>query len=224
MHRKLLEEAFKKAEKETQSHKVTHLSIYLSDYIVEDSKEPYGERVLRDHYNKLMNHPEERIHIKAHAATSLSHFLGFSSFSDFIKQHPTEITDNVTKTRSFFNKHKRTISIVIIVIIGIYIVNSVTKQRWMVWQENHYVEVDFDTETYKLNQLKLFKKERITSFKKIEPSCDYPFFDNQGHVKVWYGKNKDKTIDYFTALGLHPETGKTLKPITTYMIDKYICN
>ena len=31
-------------------------------------------------------------------------------------------------------------------------------------------------------------------------------------------------LQYFTALGLHPETGKTLKPITQYMIDKYICD
>ena len=44
-----------------------------------------------------------------------------------------------------------------------------------------------------------------------------------GSERLWYGKNKNKELEYFTAFGKHPETGKTLKPITKYMIAKYIC-
>jgi hypothetical protein len=58
----------------------------------------------------------------------------------------------------------------------------------------------------------------------VTPNCEDEFFNEDGSVKLWYGKNKNKDLEYFTALGLHPETGKTLKPITQYMIDKYICN
>ena len=61
-------------------------------------------------------------------------------------------------------------------------------------------------------------------FKKINPDCEYSFFNNDGSVRVWYGKNVSKELEFFTDLGLHPETGKTLKPITQYMIDKYVCN
>ena len=97
--------------------------------------------------------------------------------------------------------------------------------RWMVWQEDHYVEVEFDTEKHKVNQLKLYKEDRINLFKKITPVCDSTkFFNEDGSVNIWYGKNRNKELEYFTALGLHPETGKTLKPITQYMIDKYICD
>ncbi|WP_040281046.1 hypothetical protein [Psychroserpens damuponensis] len=116
-----------------------------------------------------------------------------------------------------------TITLVIIIFtIGIIIGEQT---RWMVWQEDHYVEVDFDTEKYKVNQLKLYKEDRINLFKKVSTDCsETKFFNNDGSVNIWYGKNKNKELEYFTDLGLHPETGKTLKPITQYMINKYICN
>ncbi len=94
----------------------------------------------------------------------------------------------------------------------------------MIWQHDHYEEVDFDTEKYKVNQLKILKEERIDFFKKVTPTCDYSFFNKDGSRRIWYGKNRNKDLEYFTALGLHPQTGKTLKPITKYIIDKYLCN
>lgn len=94
----------------------------------------------------------------------------------------------------------------------------------MVWKDNHYIEVDFDIKAYELNKLKLYKEERIKYLYKINANCDTKYFNENGSVKVWYGKNKAKKIECFTALGLHPETGKTLKPITSYMIKKYLCD
>ena len=49
------------------------------------------------------------------------------------------------------------------------------------------------------------------------------FTSKKGDVKIWYGKNIVKELEYFSLLGVHPETGKTLKPITEYMIKKHIC-
>ena len=94
----------------------------------------------------------------------------------------------------------------------------------MIWDNDHYVEVKFDIEKYNISQLKYYKEERIKFFKRIEPDCNYEFFSSDGSVMVWYGKNAKKELQYFTDYGLHPETGKTLKPITDYMINKYICD
>lgn len=102
--------------------------------------------------------------------------------------------------------------------------NYITRQRWMVWQEDHYIEVSFDSETYNMNQLKFYKEDRVLHFREVNVSCDTIFFNDDGSVKFWYGKNTNKKLEYFTALGLHPETGKTLKPITQYMINTHICN
>jgi hypothetical protein len=224
MHRKLVSEAFKKAKKETGSERVTHLAQYLSDYIVEDSKEPYGERILRDNYNKLVKNADEKIYLREHAAESLSHFLGFTSFADFIQNNQSLETHIRTQPTNFIKQNKLVLIISVVLIAGLLIYSSATRQKWMVWEDDHYIEVEFDPEKYKVNQLKIFKEERIQFFKKVIPSCNDTFFNEDGSVKLWYGKNKNKDLEYFTALGLHPETGKTLKPITQYMIDKYICD
>ena len=94
----------------------------------------------------------------------------------------------------------------------------------MVWDKDHYKEVKIDTDKYSFDQLKIYKEERIKYFQKIEPSCEVKYFDQRGKVKVWYGKNVKGDLEIFSSFGLHPETGKTLKPITKYMIRKYFCN
>ncbi|WP_435412704.1 hypothetical protein [Psychroserpens mesophilus] len=131
------------------------------------------------------------------------------------------------RTMSATNKILLYIGVVMLIAFGSISTKHILKNetRWMVWQEDHYVEVEFDTEKHKVNQLKLYKEDRINLFKKITPVCDSTkFFNEDGSVNIWYGKNRNKELEYFTALGLHPETGKTLKPITQYMIDKYICD
>ena len=73
------------------------------------------------------------------------------------------------------------------------------------------------------SKLSSINKE-INNFHKTTPSCDTVFFNQDTTVRLWYGKNTDGNLEYFTSLGLHPQTNKTLKPITPYMIKKYICN
>jgi hypothetical protein len=38
---------------------------------------------------------------------------------------------------------------------------------------------------------------------------------------IWYCK-QDGKCDFINAPGLHPESGKTLKPISKYVIKKYV--
>jgi hypothetical protein len=182
----------------------------------------------------------------------LCKFLGYKNYEDYIlgqkKDDNTEDDDIVYingdgestavikmknkklfawfRNASAFNKFLILfISTALIVILIFTAVNIVSSQaKWMVWYEDHYVEVEFDSEKYNINQLRLYKEERIKLFKKVSPDCqETKFFNDDGSVNIWYGKNKMKELEYFTDLGLHPKTGKTLKPITQYMINKYIC-
>jgi hypothetical protein len=156
-------------------------------------------------------------------ADALSVYLGYSDFAEFtLKERNSE-----TKKTGSIKLDKKLIALAIAVttiIIAVLVYKSVNTQRWMVWQNNQYVEVSFDAKLLEKGKLKLYKEDRIEKFKKVQPTCDYPFFDEVGNVKIWYGKNRNKNYEFFTGLGLHPETGKTLKPITTYMIEKYICD
>ena len=224
MHRELLEKAFEKAKEETGSNTITHLSKKLSDEIFEFCNESYGERILRDKYNKIKADSEAPIEIRSFAADALSQYLDFDDFVSFKKSRKNKVKKKLN-IKSFWKDYKIAIIISGILIIGFITYNSLTQQRWMVWEKDHYVEVDFEAKKHELKQLKLFKEERIIYFKKIEALCNKTkFFNQDGSVHIWYGKNKDKELQYFTGQGLHPETGKPLKPITQYMIDKHICN
>ncbi|TDD95179.1 hypothetical protein [Flavobacterium cellulosilyticum] len=67
----------------------------------------------------------------------------------------------------------------------------------------------------------------MDDFKKLSICNTTKFFKDGNYNKplVWYGKAVDaKKLDYFNQPGLHPETGKTLKPITKYIYEKYIHN
>ncbi|MBV7268038.1 hypothetical protein [Winogradskyella luteola] len=224
MHNELLKKAFEKAEKETETNRVSPRAKLLSDFIFEDSREQYGEKSLRDKYAVATNNPESKIRLKKHAKEALSHYLGYEDYKDFLNANSEREIVSGSQVKLFVSKNKITIMISLVIITGLLIYNSVTRQRWMVWQKDHYIEVKFDLENYDIIQLKLYKEERIKNFKKIKPNCDYEFFNADGSVRVWYGKNIKRELEFFTDHGLHPETGKTLKPITQYMINKYICN
>ena len=102
--------------------------------------------------------------------------------------------------------------------------NFFPNKNCMVWVKNHYQAVEYDkvkdtADAIPLNQYVL------DNFKKIAVSDTTTFFKNGDYNRplVWYGKSSNKKeYEYFNQPGLHPETGKTLKPISRYIIKKYI--
>ncbi len=123
------------------------------------------------------------------------------------------------------NSNRRIIIIICsIIIVGLLIWIPTKKQRWMVWQEDHYKKVPFNLKKYDISELKIHKAEWVKSFKQIVPGCGVTkFFKDDGSPNLWYGKSSEGKLEYFTHYGLHPETGKTLRPITDYMIGRHIC-
>ena len=233
MHSKLLIEVFKKI-KENEKHNTgiepstSAAAKLMSDYILEKKKIPFGPKSLTDYHRDSENKKEDNREViikQPKVVEAMCEYLGFANYIDFIKHNSGENTKQSSKALNFIKKNKLAIIISLVVISGIFIYYSVTKQRWMEWKTDHYVEVEFDSNKLSNGTLKLYKEERIELFKKITPICNETlFFNDDGSVKIWYEKNRNKKLEYFTTLGEHPETGKTLKPITHYMIDKYICD
>lgn len=92
----------------------------------------------------------------------------------------------------------------------------------MQWYSDHYELVDCSSSVQGIssrNEIKPIVKEEL-QLKKIKVTQQTPFFQKNKAI-VWYCKKND-TIEYFTASGFHPENGKPLKPISQYIIDKYI--
>ena len=243
MHQKLIVEAFVKAEKEEKketglavsNHK---LSERISDTLLNDFKCSFGDKSLRVLYKDAKNDKEKKVVIKQQIViNSLCKYIGYENYIDFVENnlefkkstdlpHEKQKNTNLKSTEGFLKvmKNNKIAIIFGIILLSLFAVFSINKQRWMVWDTNKYVEVKFDTEKYNAGQLKIHKEERIKFFKKIEPNCEVIYFEENGQARIWYGKNLKGELEVFTSLGLHPQTGKTLKPISQYMIDKYICS
>jgi hypothetical protein len=91
----------------------------------------------------------------------------------------------------------------------------------MQWNENHYEAVDCSNDKLGLGQLSLVvpADEQIMKLEKLDPMKALVFFKNEKPI-VWYCK-KDGEIELFNQPGFHPETAKSLKPITNYIIQRY---
>lgn len=94
----------------------------------------------------------------------------------------------------------------------------------MQWQKDHYEVVDCNDENEQQGFLKQYDiipydadQSRLI---KIEVSDTTTFFKN-GKAILWYCKVKGEP-EFFNTHGIHPETGSALRPVTQYIIDKYI--
>lgn len=102
--------------------------------------------------------------------------------------------------------------------------NFFPNKNCMVWVKNHYQAVEYDKVKDTADAIPL-NQYTLDNFKKITVSDTTTFFKNGDYNRplVWYGKSSNKKeYEYFNQPGLHPETGKTLKPISRYIIKKYI--
>ncbi|OUR90936.1 hypothetical protein A9Q87_13460 [Flavobacteriales bacterium 34_180_T64] len=229
MHRELIIKSFEEIKRKTNEDTGITPSNFataklLSDYIYENHKLSFGERSLSMYYKDAIENKVTLIK-QPQVVDAMCNLLGYDNFSDFKKIHVKGLSEKRTKTKplSFLKKHKIVVLICLIAIVTLSVTFLTNQQRWMEWQTDHYVEVEFDSKKISNGSLKIYKEDRILFFKKIQIDCNTEFFKIDGSENLWYGKNSKGELEYFTSLGLHPDTGKTLKKITVYMIKKHIC-
>ncbi|SFB97970.1 hypothetical protein SAMN04489722_101388 [Algibacter lectus] len=238
MHKILILKAFKKAEADRillgdKKPSLTNKAEDIADYVSQETGFVLGERSYRDYRKdaEALKISDGDINIKQHKVVcGLLKYLEFDNYEEFKKVNEATINNNPNlkvkkKTSSKFDvKHKITLGVLCSLIIIFLSFKYLNTQRWMSWENDHYIETNFDPENYELGNLKLYNPDRIDNFRKIIPNCDTQFYTETGNTNVWYGKNETGVLEYFTALGKHPTTGKTLKEITDYMIKKHICS
>ncbi len=245
---KARKELYSKGVKAPSNHQ---LAIHVSDFITDEVDFSITKKSIGTYYKSaLVATDSEDINIsQIKVVNGLCQYLGFKNYEEFIKGDSEEIDEIIYVTRNpnekgtiivrpksnklfvwLSNATTSNIKIiwitVLVFIIGastvIYYTSNST--RWMIWNEDHYEEAHFNQNQLSKGDLKIYKEERIKDFKKIIPNCNTVFFKTDGTENLWYGKNSMGVLEYFTDLGLHPETGKTLKRITMHMIKKHICD
>jgi hypothetical protein len=127
------------------------------------------------------------------------------------------------------NKLRKKIAIGFLGLIGLTSIGYTAKNiivpepQCMQWQKNHYEIIDCTNE----NQQGILKQYDIIPFDenqskliKIEVSDTTTFFKNSKSL-YWYCKVDGKP-EFFNTYGVHPETGKALKPVSEYIVQKYV--
>ncbi|MFV5688903.1 hypothetical protein ACM55M_09805 [Flavobacterium sp. ZT3R25] len=96
------------------------------------------------------------------------------------------------------------------------------KKECMQWQKDHYEAVVCETKAVGIVNLysTMPLNKNMLNFRKIE-ICDTTTFFKHNKPLLWYYKTRDH-LDFFNGPGFNPENEKPLKPITQYMVDKYI--
>ncbi|TRX21770.1 hypothetical protein FNW25_15655 [Flavobacterium franklandianum] len=156
------------------------------------------------------------------------------AINEIVKKEERIVKEDIKKELVFKEFNKKSVSKKIaFAVIPLLVFSSVSygvkniffpNKNCMVWVENHYEAVEYDKvkNTSKVIHL---NQDVLDNFKKITV-CDTTTFFKNGDTDnplVWYGKSQDKKqYEYFNQPGLHPETEKTLKPISKYIINKYI--
>lgn len=117
---------------------------------------------------------------------------------------------------------------IVVVIIGIsFFLNfrNWTTKDCMIWKGDKYEAVDCSQTINSFAETTLPKDDKlIKEFRKMKVDTKTSFFDKKGNPKIWYIKNPNGTLEFFNQPGLQPETGKTLKPISKYIIQEYVIN
>lgn len=156
--------------------------------------------------------------------------LNFPEKNDLIVNKST-LPENKT---NFIKNHiksnfKKKIAIGFFGLIGIGSVGYAGKSiifsepECMQWQKNHFEVVDCQSDNQKgfMMQSEIIPfDENQSQLIKIEVSDTTTFFKNEKPL-YWYCKVNGKP-EFFNTHGIHPETGKALKPVSQYIVNKYV--
>ncbi|MFQ3182568.1 MAG: hypothetical protein ACI9Z4_002181 [Polaribacter sp.] len=182
-------------------------------------------RSLTNYYNKYVEGTQNTAGEPNHELKNLiANYLGYSNYTDFensnLKPKNKPFLENSRTT--FFTKNSivTIISILTISFTSLYFMNTSfsSDENCIIWKENHFEKSSC---TIKSSIDNSFYKVSIVDLKKIEVTKETKFFSD-GKSLVWYGKSSNGKMEYFTHRGIHPETLRELKPVTTYIIDKYV--
>lgn len=208
--------AFKKAEAVTEKNSTHANAEFLSEYIFEKFKYSISTKSLTRYYKGESSSNQK---VKDY----LAQYLGYESYDNYIKWNSTSSQKDEQKekkkSRLFLNKKLIVVfSFLMVVATSSYLGYIGGKEECMIWSNDHYVK----TECNGNSEEQKFIPHIYKNLKKVEVSDTTTFF-KKGEVQIWYDKSNGQ-LEFFTSPGIYPVNGKTLKPITEYMIEKYVRN
>lgn len=230
--REIVCESFKKAESEIPSHSRYALAMHIAD------KTTLSSKTLERAYDKYVSNKQSKYKKIGDASISLlCQYLGYKNYEEYIKDNtvnkktkksPLDAPELIRDEKV----NKRSALLIIVLLIcalgfAVYFFRNLPSdpsKECMIWVKTEYQKVDCNISLqpeYKAHIMP-FDTHKLKNFKKLNVTITTNFFDEiTNKPLVWYVKNNDE-IEYFSSPGLHPITGKTLRAITPYIINKYV--
>lgn len=243
MIKKLLVESFEKMNDKQPDATFTTQSKLLADRIEEELQqlgynESINAKTLRNYYH--MAQDDIRVPIKSNVLEALCRICGYDTYEIFRNQVVLQkeeekiqgpdhyrIEENQKPPQKIVRNRSWKLWTIELLALGILMavlwIYSGNSTKWMKWEMDHYIEVEFSQEDFEMGLLRVYDEKIVAKFRKITPDCTTDFFTPDHKPLIFYGKNEEKKYEYFTMDGNHPETDKSLRPITNYIIDKWIC-
>lgn len=137
---------------------------------------------------------------------------------------PLPISAFVNVDEKPISKKIRYLAITAVLIgLGVIIYLVLPQKECMQWSGNHYEIVDCNLKVQGLitaNPVELLD-ENLVGLKKVKICDTTVYFDKNHNAIIWYAKRGD-SVDFFNSHGRHPENNSPLKPVTKYILDKYV--
>lgn len=209
----LLQAAFGKVERQTGNKSDNGRASHLEFELRENYKTSVSAKSLV-RYLKGESTPKRDV------LNKISEYLDYNNYEDYVKKynHPIGTPRGKGKGLAGNLKYKKIGIAFMTLMVGNLAYLGLVKEEegCMVWVNDHYEKSECKGQVleFKLNVTEL------QSFKKISV-CDTVTFFNKYDPVVWYDKFNNK-IEYFTYYGRNPLNGRTLRPITKTIIDKYV--
>jgi|APLak6261690433_1056193.scaffolds.fasta_scaffold11556_1 hypothetical protein len=161
-------------------------------------------------------------------------FLGKERVENSLESKPQKIKD--FKTQSFtVNDNIKSFSsnswlyfsgiALVTFCLGLIVRSYVLPEKQcMQWQNDHYEKIDCQSETnnlYSSSSIIPFDESSWT-LKKLTVTDTTTFFNGDKAI-IWYSKVNGYP-EFFNGPGFHPLTGKGLRPVSEYIIEKYVKN
>jgi len=234
----IVQKVFAKAKTECISQKKSALSKHIAHQIQENHGY-ISYRTLERAYDRHIRKDTTVSERSAESIDLFCQYLGFENYVGFIKREnkPQEQDEPPKDSVPVPNSTIRLKSS-IIVLLGIVLLiivytmwpendskNVDNNEKCMTWADSIYVPISCDKGPLSRygTSIEPMDSKKMKNFKKVSVNMATHFFSDQTNQPlIWYTKNKDDEIEYFTAPGLHPTTGKTLDEITEYIIEKYV--
>ena len=243
----LFEKVFEKAKNECGSSSKNGMSVHLEKVISDDYNYPITSKSFSRYFDDFVKENNLEKEINPALLNILSQYIGYTSFAELnqnfqenksekivetdsveilhlpkIYEVPAQSIENIESKKIIslknYKKHIATGGIIATLVGGSFFYTQSNKNsECMVWKENHYEEVECEETSPQMNAVPY--NEAVFQLKKITKP-DTLNFEN-ALDKVWYNKSNGE-VEFFTNYGLHPENGKTLKPVSEYILTKYI--